>query len=315
MSAVYRSVRTVHGMTTLAETQAALLADYAAARAAGDKPAEDAAAVALLESVRKLAVSIIHKHTVGRYLEFEDLLSQVNVELLSSLSRQVTVSGSFGSYAGGVIRNTIAKELERNRPMRLSPTWAWLGRICAAVQPELARELGRSPRMTELQERLRTEVVRLQHGRLTLAEKQLPAAEQDELVQRRLDDKSVWGAIDRLPELLEMTQPMAHLDAPLTDDGLSRGVLLAGADDTAAEAVANTKAGAGNVLASLRRQLPAKEQMVFDNLLADKPVTLVELGKRYGCSRESMRQMELRVLAKLAHPVVLRRLMRAESRL
>jgi RNA polymerase sigma-32 factor len=53
-------------------------------------------------------------------------------------------------------------------------------------------------------------------------------------------------------------------------------------------------------LAEFRITLPEKERFIFDRrLLADRPLTLQQIGDRYGISRERVRQIETRITSKI----------------
>lgn len=53
-------------------------------------------------------------------------------------------------------------------------------------------------------------------------------------------------------------------------------------------------------LAELRPELNDKERIILDErLLADDPLTLQEIGEKYGTTREAVRQMETRILKKI----------------
>ena len=60
-----------------------------------------------------------------------------------------------------------------------------------------------------------------------------------------------------------------------------------------------------SVLKKLRPELNEREQFLLDaRLLSDEPMTLQEIGDKYGTTREAVRQMEARVMAKIKKSVV-----------
>ena len=98
----------------------------------------------------------------------------------------------------------------------------------------------------------------------------------------------------------------ASLDAPVgdTDGKLTPRVdLMAGpgeaADILLAEAELNSKLK--GKLATFRETLKGKDLEIFDLRLAaqDEPLTLQELGDKFGVSRERVRQLEARLVGKL----------------
>ena len=98
----------------------------------------------------------------------------------------------------------------------------------------------------------------------------------------------------------------SSLDAPVgdTDGRLTPRVdlmpsSLAGADILLAEAEINSLLK--GKLSSFRETLKGKDLQIFDLRLAaaDEPLTLQELGDRFGVSRERVRQLEARLVGKL----------------
>jgi RNA polymerase sigma-32 factor len=102
-------------------------------------------------------------------------------------------------------------------------------------------------------------------------------------------------------EVLEMDQRMSagsevSANLPVGEDGSATMMdLLPGANDTAEEEVAE-----GEFYALMREKLEefgaglqGREAEIFrERLVAEEPLTLQELGERYGVSRERVRQME-----------------------
>lgn len=108
-------------------------------------------------------------------------------------------------------------------------------------------------------------------------------------------------------EIVEMQQRLAasdlSVDTPLREgeDATMLDVLQSGAD-TAEEAVADAefRALVGERIREFGQTLKDKDRVIFDHrLLAEDPLTLQEIGDRYGISRERVRQIENRVKRKL----------------
>ncbi len=119
------------------------------------------------------------------------------------------------------------------------------------------------------------------------------------LLAHRLDVKE--------KEIIEMQQRLAasdlSVDTPLRDgeDATMLDVLKSSAE-TAEEAVADAefRALVGARIREFGRTLKDKDRVIFDHrLLAEEPMTLQEIGDRYGISRERVRQIENRVKRKL----------------
>ena len=108
-------------------------------------------------------------------------------------------------------------------------------------------------------------------------------------------------------EIVEMQQRLGasdlSVDMPLREGEESTllDVLQSGAA-TAEEAVADAefRAQVGERIREFGATLKDKDRVIFDHrLLADDPLTLQEIGDRYGISRERVRQIENRVKRKL----------------
>ena len=93
------------------------------------------------------------------------------------------------------------------------------------------------------------------------------------------------------------------LDAPLGDDeDRTRGDLLASAAPSAEEEVArrDLQERVQASIARFREGLGDRDRALLDErLLAEEPVTLQEIGDRFGTTREAVRQAETRLMARL----------------
>ncbi len=101
-----------------------------------------------------------------------------------------------------------------------------------------------------------------------------------------------------------LSQPDLSLDAPVSADpsAATHGQLLPATDDLADDKLANEEVRQifNSHLTSFRETLTGRDLEVFDaRLLAEEPLTLQEVGDRYGISRERARQIETKILKKL----------------
>jgi RNA polymerase sigma-32 factor len=112
-------------------------------------------------------------------------------------------------------------------------------------------------------------------------------------------------------EVSEMSQRMGRreisLDVPAYE-GSTKTVgdmvasTLAAPEDTLAEEQEGRIYG--ERLAEFSKGLSGKEKVIFEErLIAEDPITLQELGKRFGVSRERVRQLEVRLLRRLKESV------------
>jgi RNA polymerase sigma-32 factor len=119
------------------------------------------------------------------------------------------------------------------------------------------------------------------------------------LIAQRLDVKE--------SEVVEMEQRLASRDLSLDQpsDEESGGTLLdvlPGATPTAEQRVADAefRHAVGEKIRAFGATLKDKEAVIFsERLLAEKPLTLQEIGDKYGISRERVRQLEERLKKRL----------------
>ena len=120
--------------------------------------------------------------------------------------------------------------------------------------------------------------------------------------------ESLSAREDEIEEMeLRLSNPEESLESPVTDDGKQTlGAVLAddspGADEALAEA--EFRDIITRKLKEFRKKLikekAEKELYIFDHrLLAENPLTLQEIGQKFGISRERVRQIEARLLKKL----------------
>ena len=119
------------------------------------------------------------------------------------------------------------------------------------------------------------------------------------LLSHRLDVKE--------SEIIEMDQRLnsweISLDSPLKEDSEDTHKSFLPSDDLPVdEQIADREAKAilHEKLIRFREQLKGKEAVIFDKrLLTEEPMTLQEIGDRFGISRERVRQIESRLKKKL----------------
>lgn len=119
------------------------------------------------------------------------------------------------------------------------------------------------------------------------------------LLSHRLDVKE--------SEIIEMDQRLnsweISLDSPLKEDSEDTHKSFLPSDELPVDdrlADQEAKAILHDKLVLFREQLKGKEAVIFDKrLLAEEPLTLQEIGDRFGISRERVRQIESRLKKKL----------------
>lgn len=101
-----------------------------------------------------------------------------------------------------------------------------------------------------------------------------------------------------------LAAPDVSLDAPIGDgqDGVTRGQLLPATEPQSDDllASAETRQIFAEYLQEFRGQLKGRDLEIYEaRLMADEPLTLQEIGERYGITRERARQIEARIMEKL----------------
>jgi RNA polymerase sigma-32 factor len=239
-----------------------------AAAQAGDRRAADRIALAHLRDVIYLA----RRH---RYygIPLADLIGEGNLGLLRALERFEPARGvRFATYATHWIRSFIVGHVLRS--------WTLVGGQTGVLRSNLFFRLRRERARLECLHGCSPETTQLLAERLNLTEDELgPMVE-------RLDARDV------------------SLDAPARPGSAAPlGESLAAPDD--AETDYETEKRRRQVAAALRRALPkldTRERFIAEaRLLADTSdeLSLADIGRRLGVSRERARQLETRTCAKI----------------
>jgi RNA polymerase sigma-32 factor len=108
-------------------------------------------------------------------------------------------------------------------------------------------------------------------------------------------------------EIVDMDQRLdgwdLSLDAPFKDDSDTERIeFLSTTTDSVEDKVAKKEIEAllHNKIAEFRKKMSPREKEIFDlRIFSDNPVTLQEIGDRYGISRERVRQVEKNIVRKM----------------
>ncbi|WAS93000.1 RNA polymerase factor sigma-32 [Nannocystis punicea] len=231
------------------------------------------AAKQLVTSNLRLVVKIAHEYKRA-YQNLLDLVQEGNVGLIQAVKKFDPYRGvKLSTYSGWWIRAYILKFILNN--------WRLV-------------KIGTTQNQRKLFFNLRKQVDRLKQAGVDPTPERIAAA---------LDVSEA--------EVIEMDRrlsaPDMSLDAPLTgggdeDDGRTRMDIIEDSSDDPEVEVESTEFK--DILhAKLRRfgaTLSGRELEIFrDRIVADEPITLQELGDRWGVSRERARQLEKRMVLRL----------------
>jgi RNA polymerase primary sigma factor len=222
----------------------------------------------------RLVISVARRYS-NRGIPLSDLIQEGNIGLMRAVRKYEYQRGfKFSTYATWWIRQAITRALaDQSRTIRLPAYLSdQIGRM-RRMQNQLQQQLGRTPTSVELAE--------------------------------------VMGLdADKIERMLESVRQPLSLDSPVGEENETElGDII---EDTEAQnpEESATQNSLNDEMRRMLDQLPPREQEVLRlrfGLGTDEALTLSEVGRRMGVTRERARQLELQALERLRNPNARRR--------
>lgn len=233
------------------------------------KKGNDLARRRMIEGNLRLVIKIAKRYR-DQGLSFLDLIEEGNIGLIKAVEKFNYHKGHFYNYATYWIRQSIARALScqtktiRIPVHKLEDIQRWL-----KTSKNLQQKLGKNPTLAELAQQLKMPIEKVKDTIETYA----------------------------------LSQTMASLDTPLDEDSeITLGEVINDSRDINPEHSVDSTFKIPQTIAEYMKTLEPLEHKIVSlryGIGIPEPLTLQQIGKKYGVSRERIRQIEKKALTKL----------------